>query len=142
MRPVNAIDDFILGGDHQMTTDNSGSYKGRHYTMYVEEVKALKRAGDNAHAEALLLGLVQAAENEARVNRWAVAPWYYEQLAIMYTKTKQPEKELRILERYAGCWRPEDGPLPADTVTAITKARQRATKGTADPPAILNAPAS
>ena len=27
-------------------TDRSGLYKGRHYTTYVEEVKALKRAGD------------------------------------------------------------------------------------------------
>ena len=100
-------------------TDRSGLYKGRHYTTYVEEVKALKRAGDYADAERLLLALVGAAENEARANRWPVAPWYYSQLAIVYRKTKQPDKELQILERYAGCWRLEDGPLPTDTVSAI-----------------------
>ena len=81
-------------------------------------MKALKRAGDYADAERLLLALVGATENEARANRWPVALEYYNQLAIIYRKTKQPDKELQILERYAGCWRPEDGPLPADTVSA------------------------
>ena len=81
-------------------------------------MKALKRAGDYADAERLLLALVGATENEARANRWPVALGYYNQLAIIYRKTKQPDKELQILERYAGCWRPEDGPLPADTVSA------------------------
>ena len=114
-------------------TDRSGLYKGRHYTTYVEEVNALKRAGDYADAERLLLALVGAAENEARANRWPVAPWYYNQLAIVYRKTKQPDKELQILERYAGCWRLEDGPLPTDTVSAIEKARQRAGKTDAAP---------
>ena len=114
-----------------MTIDRSGFYRGRHYTAYVEEVKALKRAGDYAEVETLLLSLVQATENEARVNHGAVAPWYYDQLAIVYRKTKQPQKELGILERYAGCWRPEDGPLSADTVMAIQKAKQRAMKGAA-----------
>jgi len=118
-----------------MTTDTSGFHSGRHYTTYVEEVKALKRAGDYAGAEALLLALVQATENEAHVNRWAVAPWYFDQLAIIYRKTKEPEKELRVLERYAGWWRPEDGPLPADTVTAIEKARRRVIGGAPNPPA-------
>ena len=80
-----------------------------------------------------MLALVGATENEARANRWPVAPGYYKQLAIIYRKTKQPDKELQILERYAGCWRPEDGPLPADTVTAIEKARQRAGKADAAP---------
>lgn len=133
---------WLVGGDDQMTIDTSGFHKGRHYTTYVEDVKALKRAGDYARVEALLLALVQATENEARVNRSAVAPWYYDQLAIVYRKTKQPEKELRILDRYAGCWRREDGPLPADTVTAIEKARQRAMKGAANPPARVDASAS
>ena len=49
----------------------TGLYKGRHYTTYVEEVKALKRAGDYAGAERLLLALVGAAENEAQANRLA-----------------------------------------------------------------------
>jgi hypothetical protein len=118
----------------EMTTDTSGFHNGRHYTTYVEEVKALKRAGDYAGAEDLLLALIQATENEARVNCWAVAPWYFDQLAIIYRKTNEPEKEPRVLERYAGWWRPEDGPLPANTVTAIEKARRRIIRDAANPP--------
>lgn len=33
-------------------------------------------------------------------NNWGVAPWYYEQLAIIYRKEKQYRKEVEILERY------------------------------------------
>ena len=52
-------------------------------------------------AEALLLQLIEATESEARANNWGVAPWYYEQLAIVYAKKKDHEAELKVLERYA-----------------------------------------
>ena len=107
-------------------TDRSGFYKGRHFTTYVEEFKALKRSGDYEQAEALLLALVDATENEHRVNSWGVAPAYYDHLAIIYRKTKQPKKELQILERYARLWDSRNGPLPESTQTAIAKARHRA----------------
>lgn len=114
--------------------DTSGFYRGRHYTTYVEEVKAFKRAGDYSRAEALLLALVEAVETEARVKRWGVAPWYYDQLALIYRKTRQPERELQIVERYASHWRPKDGPLPARAVAAIEKARRRAGQDALDQP--------
>lgn len=122
-------------------TDKSGFYKGRHFTTYVEEVKAFKRAGDLRGAEALLLALVQATENEARMNKWAVAPWYYDQLAIIYRKTKTPEEELGILERYAARWPAENGPLPAVTLAAIEKARMRVGKVASAKPAAAARPA-
>src|SRR5262245_8309013 len=112
-------------GKHVTMADTSGFYKGRHFATHVEEVKASKRAGEYRRAEALLLELVSANENEARTHRWAVAPWYYDQLAIIYRKTKEPDKELAILERYVRCWRPADGPVPAATLTAIVKAKLR-----------------
>ena len=31
---------------------------------------------------------------------WGVAPWYYEQLAIIYRKMKNFQAEIDILERY------------------------------------------
>lgn len=110
--------------------DTSGFYGERHYSTYVDEFKALKRSGDYVRAEALLLNLVKATENEARVNRWCVAPGYYHHLAVIYRKTKQFEKELEILERYARHWRSQDGPLPEDIAEAIRKARQRLGKET------------
>jgi hypothetical protein len=114
-----------------MTTESSGIYKGRHYTTYVEEVKALKRAQDYQGAAKLLLALVDTVEQEARANQWAVAPWYYDQLAIIFRKTKEPEKELEILDRYASWWRAENGPLPSATAIAIDKARKRLGKAPA-----------
>lgn len=78
----------------------TGFYKGKHYTEYVDKVKSLKRAGNQDKAEKLLLKLVNAVEEEARAEGHGVAPWYYEQLAIVYRKRKDPTKEVAILDRY------------------------------------------
>jgi hypothetical protein len=47
------------------------------------------------------LELVDAIEAEAFQEGWGVAPWYYEQLAIIYRKRKDAMAEVEILERYA-----------------------------------------
>ncbi len=60
-----------------------GHYRGKHYTKYPEEVRSLKRDGKLQEAVDLLLKLVVVVEKEATANNWLVAPWYYEQLAIM-----------------------------------------------------------
>jgi len=78
----------------------SGKVDGRHYTDYVEDVKELKRQGRIQEAEDLLLRLINAVEAEAKEMNWGVAPWYYEQLAIIYRKQKRYEDEVAILERY------------------------------------------
>lgn len=72
-----------------------------HYSNYVEDVKVLKRRKDHAAAEKLLLALIDAAEEESRNKEWGVAPWYYEQLAIVRRKLGDREGEVAILERYA-----------------------------------------
>ncbi|MGQ0669703.1 MAG: HIRAN domain-containing protein [Actinomycetota bacterium] len=82
-------------------TSGPGTIDGRHYTAYVEEVRRLRREGNDEEAERLLLRLVDAVEAEARAEGWGVAPWYYEQLAIIYRKRKDHEAEVAILERYA-----------------------------------------
>lgn len=79
-----------------------GFIKGKHYSAYSDEVRRLKRNGDLDGAEVLLLQLIEATESEARANSWGVAPWYYEQLAIVYSKKKDRKAELEVLERYAG----------------------------------------
>ncbi len=76
-----------------------GFYRGRHYTEYVEVVQDLKRHNDLDEAEKLLFSLVAATETESRVKNWGVAPWYYEQLAIIYRQKQELREELRILER-------------------------------------------
>ncbi len=77
-----------------------GLVDGRHYTTYTEDVRHLKRIGNQETAERLLLRLVDATEAEGRAEGWGVAPWYYERLAILYAKRKDAAAELGILERY------------------------------------------
>lgn len=79
-----------------------GCYNGRHFTTYVADVEALKRESKLVEAEELLLELVAATEREDEIDKMGTAPWYYEQLAIIYRKRKEPAKEVAILERCLG----------------------------------------
>ncbi len=78
-----------------------GYVDGKHYTEHVETVKQLKRDGNYHDAATLLLRLVDATESEDAVERFGVAPWYYEQLAIIYRKQGEPDSERTVLRRFA-----------------------------------------
>lgn len=80
--------------------DKPGYYNGRHFTTFVTNVKNLKRQGRLDEMEALLLHLVLATEAEDQVEKLGVAPWYYEELAKIYRKQKNYEKEISILSRF------------------------------------------
>lgn len=71
-----------------------------HYSTYVDQVKYLKQEKRYDEAVTLLLKLVIETEKEAKRDKCGAAPWYYEQLAIIYSKLKRPVDELKILERY------------------------------------------
>jgi len=70
------------------------------YIDLVESIKELKRNGNYEQAKELLVRCVEETEKEDKLNGWGVAPWYYEQLAIIYRKEKDIEKEIQILKRY------------------------------------------
>ena len=72
---------------------NPGFHDGRHFTTYVDQVKQLKKNNQLEKAELLLISLVGATESEDRVDKSGVAPWYYEQLALIYRKNKDLLKE-------------------------------------------------
>jgi hypothetical protein len=56
-----------------------------------------------------------------------VAPWYYEQLAILYRKEKQYQQEVAILERYAS--KPKaPGVGPEKLAARLEKAKELLTK--------------
>lgn len=78
----------------------TGLVRGRHYSTYPDDVKALLASGDTEAAIRLLLELVDATENESRLEGFGVAPWYYEKLAIVYRKQGRPDLELEILQRF------------------------------------------
>ena len=79
-----------------------GQRKYGGYVQIVGKVKALKNKGQNKKAIKLLLSAVELVEKESNYigHDWGVAPWYYEQLAILYRKEKDYRNEVKILERY------------------------------------------
>lgn len=101
------------------------SADGGHYTDYVESVKQLKDEKRSEEAIKLLLKLVDETEKEAKSQGegWGVAPWYYEQLAILYRKENQHDNEVEILERYER--QPKaPGAGPEKLVDRLIKARE------------------
>jgi hypothetical protein len=102
--------------------EQPGYLDGRHYSSFPAEVRELLRQGKQDEAERLLLQLIDATEAESQTppqrkgGTWAelglrgipevelspppVAPWYYEQLAILYRKQKRLRDEVAILERF------------------------------------------
>jgi len=69
-------------------------------SLLVESVKAAKRAGKLDDVCRALLEEVDRQEVESRQTGFGVAPWYYEQLAIVYRKLGKRGDELAVLERY------------------------------------------
>lgn len=82
-------------------SDRPGYVRGRQYTTYVENVQNLKRQSKFEDAEKLLLELICATETESKAEKTGVAPWYYEELAKIYRKQKDYQKEVEILKRFA-----------------------------------------
>ncbi|MFK5947285.1 MAG: hypothetical protein QM500_00770 [Methylococcales bacterium] len=97
----------------------AGSDNDAYYIDRVELIKKLKKERKYDEAIGILLKSVELTENESkkgdsmpvheekfdflsegRTNSWGVAPWYYEQLAIIYRKQKKYADEVSILERY------------------------------------------
>ncbi len=104
-------------------TDKPGYYHGRHFTAYVENVKALKRTVDDTALEQLLLALIDATEAESRSDGLGVAPWYYEELAKFYHVRKDYQSELGVLERFAS-QRHAPGAKPPELLERLEKVRE------------------
>jgi hypothetical protein len=102
--------------------EKPGYYQGRHVSTYPTDVDDLIRAGETDKAEDLLLQLVDATEEENRKNKYGVAPWYYEKLAILYRKQKDYGKEVEMLERFAQ-QKHAPGASPPKLLERLEKAR-------------------
>jgi HIRAN domain len=87
-------------GESDSPRSAAGQHRGKHYTEWVDDVKALKRHEAYGEAHDLLQHLVEAVEQEAKAEQWAPAPWYYEQLAIVNRKLADYDGEVATLERY------------------------------------------
>jgi hypothetical protein len=101
-----------------------GQYRGRRFSAYGDEIRALKRAGEHEELERLLLGLVDATEAESHARGGGVAPAYYLELAKLYRAQRRADDEVAVLERYAA--QPHaPGVLPARLLERLAQARQR-----------------
>ena len=81
----------------------AGSINGIHFSDHTALVQKLKRERRHDEAITLLLNLIDSTEAESKVPGFesGVAPWYYEQLAIIYRKDGRLADEVAILKRYA-----------------------------------------
>jgi len=89
----------------EVKAQKAAHLRGKHYTEYAEKVRQLKKMEKNEEAITLLHELIEVVEKESEVYKsygieWAVAPWYYEQIAIILRKEKRFEEEVAILERH------------------------------------------
>ena len=100
-----------------------GYYKGRHFTTWVKDFKALKKNYKFLELEHLLTELVKATEEESAVDGMGVAPAYYSELAILYRKQKEYSKEVSILERFAK-QKHAPGVMPEKLLERLCKAKE------------------
>lgn len=105
-----------------------GAVDGRYYLYYVDVIKEQKRRGEFAKAESLLIKILDAIEREEAEFKDGVAPWYYEQLAIIYRKQKRFDDEVAVLERYAAK-RKAAGRGPQRLAERLTKIQAKVREG-------------
>lgn len=92
-------------------------------TENVKRIQYLKRRGYYQDALGFIRAEIDLQESDARrVASWAVAPWYYEQAAILYRKLGRLADEVAILERYER-QRKAPGASPAALAARLLKAR-------------------
>jgi DNA polymerase-3 subunit epsilon len=110
--------------DHQLPGVASGTYEGRQFHEWADAVRQLRREGRVQDAERILIGCIQATELDAMQRGYGVAPFYYEQLAILYSKAKRLGDELTVLERFASAPK-SPGELPGKLADRLDKVRAR-----------------
>lgn len=90
-------------------SSGKGMYAGRHHADYEDEVTELLAADLVVAAETLLVGLLDAVEEEIDAGGGPVDPMYFLTLADLYERHDRPVEELAVLERYASaCFRVGD----------------------------------
>ena len=90
----------------------------------VKEIKQLKRDGTLGRAEELLIAEVNRQESSGAATGMGVAPWYYEQLAIIYSKQHRFSDEISILKRYATQSK-APGAKPAQLLARLEKVQRQ-----------------
>lgn len=82
-------------------TKHPGTFGGRHHSTYREEVAAILATDQYDTAVNLLLGLLDAVEDEADEIHAPIDPTYYLTLADVFAAHREVVAEFAVLERFA-----------------------------------------
>ncbi len=91
------------------TGQQIGTVRGRHLIDWVPTYREWLREGREDEALTLLLEIIEAAEQLARVDDAAPPPEYTRQAAAIYCRRADLPGEFAILERYAAACPPGAG---------------------------------
>lgn len=72
---------------------------GKHYTEFIDQINQLEKEEKWEEVEKLLLEIIEVMEKSALQETAYVAPAFYSKLAKIYQKTKQKDKQIKILNR-------------------------------------------
>lgn len=104
------------------------TFDGAHCTEWVGTVKQLCRDGNVDATERILLGCVAATQAGSSADDLSVAPWDYEQLAILYPSDGRDQDEVAVLESFAK-QRHAASVKPRRLLERLDKARERMQRG-------------
>jgi DNA polymerase III epsilon subunit-like protein len=122
-------EDEDAGDQTRQLQQNVGAYQGQtpeaaRISRLVDLVTRAKREDRLDDACGHLMEEVDRQEEESGRTGQGVAPWYYEQLAIVYRKQGRHDEKLAILERYDR-QRKAPGATPAVLKTRLEKVRAK-----------------
>jgi DNA polymerase III subunit epsilon len=100
LRPVQDRPENLWPASNTGLSAAGSTPEARRISALVESVKLAKRDGRLIDAETELLQELDRQEAQARANECGVAPWYYDQLAIIYAKERRFADEIEVLRRY------------------------------------------
>lgn len=103
--------------------------EGERIAEVVTTVDQLKREGRLEDAIAVLLPQLDLWERDSAAGLGGVAPWYYEQAAIIYRKLRRYGDEIAVLERFAA-QQHAPGASPPQLLQRLEKAKWYALKRT------------
>jgi DNA polymerase-3 subunit epsilon len=121
-------EDVSIGGSSNTGLSAAGTAaEAQRITDLVESVKLAKREARLVDAEKILIEELDKQEKQSRESGFGVAPWYYEQLAIVYAKQGRDDEEIEVLLRYDRQIK-APGATPAQLKLRLEKALERQRK--------------
>lgn len=101
-----------------------GTFGGRHHSTYREEIAAMFALGQVLAVEELLLGLLDAVEDEVAERRVRLDPTFFLTLADLYQDSGRTEDLHALRERFGAAEErarsmPADDPVPDDGLASL-----------------------